>query len=129
MSIVIDTSVWIEYFKGNKKYVDLIQNLLEKNEILTIELIFAELLQGARTEKEVEMLKSYFELIPNAEIVNLYILAGEFSQREKLISKGIGLIDACIISATIFSDSQLWTLDKKIQKFLDNQYLFKNHNT
>jgi predicted nucleic acid-binding protein len=124
MSIIVDTSVWIEYFKGNQKYFDSIQNLLEKNEVLTIELIFAELLQGARNKREAEMLKSYYGLIPKAEIENLYILAGEFSQREKLISKGIGLIDSCIITATIFSDSRLWTLDKKIQNFLDNQYLF-----
>jgi len=124
MSIIIDTSVWIEYFKGNEKYLDLIQKLLEKNEIITIELIFAELLQGARNKREAEMLKSYYGLIPKAEIENLYILAGEFSQRKKLISKGIGLIDSCIITATIFSDSRLWSLDKKIQNFLDNRYLF-----
>lgn len=124
MSIIVDTSVWIEYFKGNKKYFDFIQKLLEKNEILTIELIFAELLQGARNKKETEMLKSYYGLIPKVEIENLCILAGEFSRQEKLISKGIGLIDSCIITATIFSDSRLWTLDKKIQNFLDNRYLF-----
>lgn len=124
MRIIIDTSVWIEYFKGNNQYFETIQKLLEKNKVLTVELIFAELLQGARNKKETEMLKSYFWLIPKAEIENLYILAGEFSQREKLISKGIGLIDACIISAAIFSNSKLWTLDKKIQKFLDSQYLF-----
>lgn len=123
ISIIIDTSVWIEYFKGNEKYFDFIQKLLEKNQIITIELIFAELLQGARNKKETEMLKSYFALVPKAEIENLCILAGEFSQREKLISKGIGLIDACIITATIFSDSRLWTLDKKIQKFMDSRYL------
>ncbi len=124
MSIIVDTSVWIEYFKGNKKYFDFIQKLLEKNEILTIELIFAELLQGARNKKETEMLKSYYGLIPKVEIENLCILAGEFSRQEKLISKGIGLIDSCIITATIFSDSRLWTLDKKLQNFLDNRYLF-----
>lgn len=124
MSIIVDTSVWIDYFKGNEKYFDFIQNLLEKNEILTIELIFAELLQGARNKKETEMLKSYYGLIPKVEIENLCILAGEFSRQEKLISKGIGLIDSCIITATIFSDSRLWTLDKKIQNFLDNRYLF-----
>lgn len=124
MSIIVDTSVWIDYFKGNKKYFDFIQKLLEKNEILTIELIFAELLQGARNKKETEMLKSYYGLIPKVEIENLCILAGEFSRQEKLISKGIGLIDSCIITATIFSDSRLWTLDKKIQNFLDNRYLF-----
>jgi predicted nucleic acid-binding protein len=129
MRIIVDTSVWIEYFKGNEKYFDFIQELLEKNEIITIELIFAELLQGARNKKETEMLKSYYGLIPKAEIENLCILAGEFSRQEKFISKGIGLIDACIITATIFSDSRLWTLDKKIQNYLNSRYLFQNRKT
>lgn len=126
MSIIVDTSVWKEYFRGNKIYFDFIQKSLEKNEIKTIELIFAELMQGALDKRETGVLKSYFELIPKAEIENLCILAGEFSRKEKLISKGIGLIDACIITATIHSDSKLWTLDKKILKFVDSRYLFYN---
>lgn len=124
MSVIFDTSIWIEYFKGNDEYFSLCQELIEKGEVKTIEIIFAELLQGAKNRKETEMLKSYFELIPKAEIDQLYILSGEFSQNEKLFSKGIGLIDACIIKATIASNSKLWTLDKKIKAFLDDKYLF-----
>jgi len=105
MSIILDTSIWIEYFKGNDNYFDICQQLIEKGEVATIELIFAELLQGARSKREV-------------------ILAGEYSQKGKLISKGIGLIDACIITATITSNSKLWTLDKKIIAFLKSEYLF-----
>ena len=124
MSIILDTSIWIEYFKGNVNYFDPCQQLIEKREITTIELIFAELLQGARSIREVDMLKAYYELIPKVEISHLYILAGEYSQKEKLISKGIGLIDACIITATMASNSKLWTLDKKISGFLKSEYLF-----
>jgi predicted nucleic acid-binding protein len=124
MSIILDTSIWIEYFKGNEEYFDICQQFIEKGEVKTIEIIFAELLQGTRSVREVEMLKAYYELIPKVEISHLYILAGEYSQKEKLISKGIGLIDACIITATMASNSKLWTLDKKISGFLKSEYLF-----
>ena len=125
MSIILDTSVWIEYFKGNEKYFNICQQYIEKGEIITIELIFAELLQGAHNKKDMEMLKAYYKLIPDINIDQLYIMAGEYSQKEKLISKGIGLIDACIIFATIVSGSKLWTLDKKIRAFLDDKYLLQ----
>lgn len=124
MSIILDTSVWIEYFKGNEEYFEICHQLIEKGEVKTIELIFAELLQGAKNKRETDIIKSYFELIPKAEIGQFCILAGEYSQQEKLFSKGIGLIDACIITAAITSGSKIWTLDKKIKAFLNNQYLY-----
>jgi predicted nucleic acid-binding protein len=125
VSIIFDTSVWIEYFKGNDAYFDTCRQFIEKGTVKTIELIFAELLQGARNKKEVETIKAYYQLIPKPEIVHLYLLAGEYSQKEKLTGKGIGLIDACIITATIASNSRLWTLDKKIKTFLNEKYLYK----
>ncbi len=124
MSIIFDTSVWIEYFKGNDEYFQSCQELIEKGKTKTIELIFSELLQGALNKRETEVIKSYFELIPKIEINQLYILSGEYSQNENLLSKGIGLIDACIITATIASNAKLWTLDKKIKAFLNDKYLF-----
>ena len=128
MSVILDTSVWIEYLKGNAEYFDQCQQILKKGIVNTIPLIFAELLQGARGNREVEMIKAYYELIPNVEIEELCIRAGEYSQKMKLISKGIGLIDACIITATINSDSKLWTLDKKIIAFIDTRYLYNTSN-
>lgn len=125
MSVILDTSIWIEYFKGNVNYFDPCQQLIEKGEVLTIDLIFAELLQGALSKREVKLLKDYYELIPKAVISNLCIRAGEYSQKEKLINKEIGLIDACILTATIASNSKLWTLDKKIKAFLKSEYLFQ----
>jgi predicted nucleic acid-binding protein len=43
----------------------------------------------------------------------------------KLVSKGIKLIDACIIYSIIHNNCKLWTLDKKMAKFLDKKYLYK----
>ena len=44
---------------------------------------------------------------------NLFEKTGQFSFENKLISKGIGLIGACLIYTTIETDSLLRTLDKK----------------
>lgn len=125
MTIILDTSIWIEFFKGKAEYFERCQQFLENAEIKTIEIIFGELLQGALNKREVEMIKAYCELIPKIEIENLFLLAGEFSKDEKLISKGIGLIDSCIITATIRSNSKLWTLDKMIKAYLSDDFLFK----
>lgn len=124
MSIIFDTSIWIEYFKGKAEYFDSCQQFIEKGEVKTIEIIFAELLQGALNKREVEMINAYYELVPKIEIDQLFMLAGEYSREQKLISKGIGLIDACIITATVNSNSRLWTLDKKITTFLSREYIF-----
>lgn len=126
MNIIFDTSVWIEYLKGKPEYFDICQQILENGETRTIELIFGELLQGALNNREVETIRAYWQIIPKIEIDQLYILAGEYSQQEKLINKGIGLIDACIITATIQSKSKLWTLDKKIKSFLHVDFLFEH---
>jgi predicted nucleic acid-binding protein len=124
MSIILDTSIWIEYFKGNDEFFDIYQHFIEKGEVNTIEIIFAELLKGARNKREIEMIKAYFELLPKVQTELLYLLGGEYPQREKLINEGIRLIDACIINATMASNSNLWSLDKKITGFLKSEYLF-----
>jgi len=46
------------------------------------------------------------------------------SFENKLISKGISLINARLIYATIETNSLLWTPDKKIINFLDKEYLY-----
>lgn len=124
MNIILDTSIWIEFFKGKAGYFDKCQQFLEKAEVRTIEIIFAELLQEALNKREVEVIKAYYQLVPKVEFENLFLLAGEFSKDEKLFSKGIGLVDSCIITATIKSNSKLWTLDKKIKAYLSDNFLF-----
>jgi len=54
----------------------------------------------------------------------LFEKAGKYSCANKLIPKGIDLIDACLIYATIETNSVLWTLDKKFINFLDKKYLY-----
>ncbi len=124
MNIIVDSSVWFEYFKGNNPYYNELQLHLNSLSIRIIDPIIGEILQGALNQKEINFIKGHLQYVPKIELVNLFEKAGEYSFENKLISKGIGLIDVCLIYATIETNSLLWTLDKKIMNFLDKEFLY-----
>ena len=116
--ILVDTSVWIEFLKGQKPVLDSLSQLLEQQEVLGAEWIFGELLQGALSEKEIKVIKAYWDNIQHIDPHNIWIAAGELSQKLGLFSKGVGLIDAAIIAAARKHKARIWTLDKKLNKIL-----------
>jgi predicted nucleic acid-binding protein len=124
--IILDTSIWIEYFKRNPDYKTVIDNLLREEKILAFDFVFGELLQGAK-EHEKEKILGIWEILPKVDIREIGIYAGLYSQEKKLRDKGVGLIDCSIIYATIELKSKLWTLDKKILNVLDDNHLYYFH--
>ena len=56
---------------------------------------------------------------------DLFIKAGIYSAENNFISKGVGLIDAVILLSAIESNSQIWTLDKKLLRTLTEEYIYK----
>ncbi len=121
--IIFDTSIWIEYFKVNPEFFAPCQKLLEKRSVYTLEIIFAELLQGAKGKREIGMISGYYENLPKLDHEGLIFEAGLYSQKENLISKGVGIIDAIIISEALKNRLKIWTLDKKIIRQLDEDNL------
>ncbi|HLU89410.1 MAG TPA: PIN domain-containing protein [Cyclobacteriaceae bacterium] len=122
--VVFDTSIWIEYFKSNPVFFTICQSYLDNASVFTLEIIFAELMQGAKGQREVGIINGYFENLHKLDYEGLVYEAGLFSQNEKLVARGIGLIDAIIIYATVINNLQLWTLDKKIGGYLDSRFIF-----
>ncbi len=124
MNVIIDSSVWFEYFKRNEPYFTEVQALLKTLSVKIIDPVVGEILQGALNQKEINFIVKHIHYVPKIEIRNLFEKAGEYSFKHKLVSKGIGLIDASLIIATIESNSLIWTLDKKIINYLDKRYLY-----
>lgn len=118
--VLIDTSVWIEFLKGNKEYYDPMLDLFENAEIYTLELIFAELLQGVKSEREFKLVSDFFKEMRVLDQTGLIYDAGNFSRKERLITKGIGLIDSVIIYSSKKYRLELWTLDRKILNYLES---------
>ena len=123
--IILDTSVWIEFFKGNNDYFSKISKMLENMDVLAVECIFGELLQGVKNQKEKEIIKKYWTHLPKKNYENIIIEAGEYSAQNKLIDYGVGLIDAAILLHSIKSKAKIWTLDKKFIRIIPEKNLYK----
>ncbi len=120
--IIIDTSIWVEFFKNRQPFYNKITTLLEENHIYALECIFAELMQGALNIRERNIIYGYWLNLPKPEAENLFIKAGIESGKNKWISKGIGLIDSVIILSARETSSRIWTLDKKLKKILNQSH-------
>lgn len=122
--IIADTSIWIEFLRGNQNYFPALKNLLEKQEILAVECIFGELLQGALSKREQSIIESYWTNLPKCLNEDILIEAGKYSSDNKLHTKGIGLIDCVIILSCRRYKARLWSLDKKLNSLLKKEELF-----
>jgi predicted nucleic acid-binding protein len=123
--IVPDTSVWIEFLKFNEPYYSELKHLLEKRQVLGISCVFGELLQGIKTKREREIVLAYWQYIDKKDESNLFIDAGNYSNKNKLLSKGLGLIDVVIIQFAINNNSKIWSLDKKLISVIPEELKFK----
>lgn len=123
--VVFDTSIWIEYLRGNPEYFSICQELLENGRVWSLELIFAELIQGAKGKKEINMIMDFVANVPLIDEPLLIIEAGMLSNELNLINEGVGLIDAVIIHSVRKNQLKLWTLDNKIRRLIGYDFLFR----
>ncbi len=123
--IIIDTSIWVEFFKNRQPFFNKTITLLEENQIYALECIFAELMQRALNILERNIIYEYWLNLPKPEVENLLIKTGIESEKNKWISKGIGLIDSVIILSARETSSKIWTLDKKLKIILKKEETFE----
>jgi len=119
--IILDTSVWIEYLKGNQNFYPNISKWLESREVLAIECIFGELLQGVKNNREKTIITNFWKYLPKENYEDIIIEAGIYSMENKLLDYGVGLIDTIILMHGIKSKSKVWTLDKKFLRIIPEE--------
>ncbi|TGM27339.1 PIN domain-containing protein [Leptospira levettii] len=123
--ILVDTSVWIEFFRGKEPFVSKLITLIETSEVFAHEVVFGEILQGCKNKTELAVVFEYWDslnqIVSNGSIVN----AGSLSFEKKHFEHGIGLIDSILIYETISRNIKLWTLDRKILKLLDGSNVYQ----
>jgi predicted nucleic acid-binding protein len=63
--ILVDSSVWIDFFNGRStRQTDLLDGFLGEEEVLTGDLIYVEVLQGFRHEREFQRAKGALDALP-----------------------------------------------------------------
>jgi len=110
-SILIDTSVWIEYFSGNKS-VDNLDNLIDSDVICTNKIILSELIPFLKNKKEfklIDLLLSIDEVTLNIDWDR--IIDYQFINVKNNLNK-IGIPDLIILQNVLDNNLSIYTLDK-----------------
>jgi predicted nucleic acid-binding protein len=97
---------------------------MESGEILAVECVFGELLQGVKNKSEKEIILNFWKYLPKEYYKNIIIEAGEYSAKNKLLDHGVGLIDAIILMHGIKSNSKIWTLDNKFLRIIPKELIY-----
>ena len=117
-NILIDTSVWIEYFnKAESEVGKSVENMLIAREVCGAGIILTELLQGAKIEKEFNSIIESFTALPFLETsLTTWIESGRisFSLRRKGIT--IPTTDLIIAGLALEHNCSIFTLDPHFAK-------------
>lgn len=110
MSVLIDTSVWIDHFRhGNDVLVDLIK----QDRGLTHPMVIGEIACGTPPAPRTQTL-NHMGLLQACKQASLSEVMA-FIEREKLYGLGCGLVDMTLLASTLITPgAQLWTLDKRL---------------
>ena len=112
-NVLVDTSVWISFFRQGDQKVSLkLKQLLRNGSPVYTGLIATELIRGAKTKYEMDILEELFNVIGYIETKEEYFRsAGELGRQ--LAQKGImiGTVDLLIAQIALTNDIGLFTLD------------------
>lgn len=119
--ILIDSSIWIDYFNGAQSAeTDLLDRLMPTGRLLVGDLILAEVLQGFRTERDAGRALSHFEPFEFRSIVGRNTAIAAARNYRRLRAKGITVrttIDTLIASFCIAEGHELLHCDRDFDPF------------
>lgn len=107
--IMVDTSVWIDYFNNiDTQETAILDNVLGKQEVVIGDLIMLEILRGFRADKDYNTVKKYLSCLHQYNMLNTELALKSAEHYRKLRKKGITIRKtADIIIATFCIDKKL----------------------
>ena len=110
--IIADTCIWIEYFRGKGPVSETLLGLIQGGEIRITGPVVYELLQGAKTKKDADLIKEITRALPRLAVTHeTWLLAGDLFL--DLRKKGVTLppSDVLLSATAIESNCSLFTID------------------
>jgi tRNA(fMet)-specific endonuclease VapC len=116
--IIVDTSVWIEFFRNDNSTVSShLKSLLRSGQVAMIGMILAEILQGIKSDKEILLVKNNLESLPFVEInKKVWQQSGEVSAALRRKGVTIPLSDIIIACTATAENFEIYTLDPHFEK-------------
>jgi predicted nucleic acid-binding protein len=109
--LVVDTSVWVDYFNGvENPQTDFLHSILDTTPILMGDLILAEVLQGFRHDPDFEKVRRTFGKFVQGGMVTTALAVQSARNHRLLRQKGVTVrktIDSLIATFCIENDHQL----------------------
>jgi predicted nucleic acid-binding protein len=104
--VLIDTSVWRRFFAGRAAARPLATLLDEEGIVLLHPLVLGELVLGGLSSEQEHLLQRLptVERVPCDEVLS-------FIRRGRLARRGIGWVDAEIITSGLTSGAEVWSFD------------------
>jgi predicted nucleic acid-binding protein len=85
--ILVDSSVWIDYFNGHRTWqTNMLDNLLSDVPVIIGDLILAKILQGFRSDNDYDLAKSYLSDLPFHQIGG-YRVSVQSAQNYRILRK------------------------------------------
>jgi hypothetical protein len=118
---VIDTSVWIEFFRdANTPRVLQLEQSIRSGEAILGDLIFCEVLQGIRSDHDFKRVRNRLDAFPVVSIVGAEIAVQSAVNYRRLRRKGVRvrqIIDCLIATFCITHDLALLHNDRDFDPF------------
>jgi hypothetical protein len=107
--VLVDTSVWRGFFAGRAVAKSLGGLLSDAGLVLVHPLVIGELVLGGLSVAEEGMLLRLprADRAPYGEVLSMI-------RRLRLARKGIGWVDAELVTSTVLSKARLWSLDRSL---------------
>jgi len=112
--VLIDTSVWVDFFRKKESPVSLkVREYLKLNQVCYAGPILVELYQGAKSQREIEILDQLFDTISYIDITrDHYHHAATVSQKAARDGKVFSTIDVILAALAHDGGLSLFSLDR-----------------
>ena len=88
--ILVDSSVWIDYFNGKRSWqTDLLDHMLSNVPIIMGDLILTEVLQGFKSDKDYKAAKNYLSELPFRQMGGYNVAVQSAQNYRKLRKIGV----------------------------------------
>ncbi|MEQ9823295.1 MAG: PIN domain nuclease [Puniceicoccaceae bacterium] len=114
--ILVDTSVWIDFFEGNDHWTKerLKEKIYERESIAYVDLILLEIIQGIRSENDRKELESYFShfILLNQTRSSILLAAEIFQELQRRGIRIRSIIDCLIAAISIETRARILHKDR-----------------
>lgn len=116
--ILVDTSVWVDYFRGSSASVaDKLDSFLAEAEVCVPQIVAAELIQGAKSNRELAAIDDLLEAMTALDHgPGTWLKAGRVSRDLRRRGRSVHLLDCYIAAIAEETGCAVFTLDEHFRE-------------